>query len=108
MNNRLELLGRKLRRSGTYGAYCAYLEESITEIIKTIDTSEEAIQVFAFVLMEAPADFDFSNDGPFRKARVFLCQQSSEVKALFREECKKLPRGRDDRINSLLGELVTS
>lgn len=93
----------------TYGQYCDRLEDSIMEIVLRSDTSKEAVKVLAFTLMEAPADFDAgSRKFPFQKSREFLSSQLPEVKELFREECKKLPRGRDDRINVLLDESATS
>lgn len=103
MSDKLGLLKTRLEKSLNYGYYCDHLEEAILEIIRAGDTSEEGVRILAFTLMEAPADLDYrSGEFPFRNARDFLSQQSLEIKALFRKECKKLPRGRDDRIDSFL------
>ncbi|TAN35831.1 hypothetical protein EPN27_02935 [Patescibacteria group bacterium] len=105
MNNIYDTDLFKEKSGETYGQHCDRLEDAIMSIVRRADDSEKAVSALAFALMEAPADFDAgSRERPFQKARGFLSSQNREVKELFRAECKKLHRGRDDRINYLLGE----
>lgn len=83
----------------SYGGYCDRLEVAVVTITDLKEPTESAIQALAFIAMEAPADFGAT---VFRRIQKFLGQLPSELRAQFRAEAIKLPRGRDDRINALL------
>lgn len=89
----------------TYGTTCDRLEKCARDIITARDHSEEALRVLAYVLTEAPSDFDDSNTfQSFREGRKFLSTLDNESRNFFRTECYKLPRAQDPRIDFLLSK----
>jgi hypothetical protein len=87
----------------TYGAHLDRLEKALHQVIDAGDNSSVGMEILAFILMEAPAEFDCGYVNPPGKcARLFLSKQDPDVKSLFREKAAALPRGRSDRIESLL------
>ncbi len=89
----------------TYLGYCDRLEKAVITITALKVPSKTAIEALAFIAMEAPADFNHSSISeipPYRRIQLYLGQLPSELRALFRAEAIKLPRGREDRVSTLL------
>lgn len=90
----------------SYGSYCDRLEDAVVKITGLEVPTESAIQALAFIAMEAPSDFNagsYREIMPFPRIQKFLSKLPEQQRTLFRVECEKLPRAREDRISGLLG-----
>jgi hypothetical protein len=88
-----------------YEDTCERFMTSVKKIIESEDHSQEALVVLAYVLTNAPADFDYgASFRAFRKSREFLATLDDDARNFFRCECEKLPARYDIRIDYLLSQ----